>query len=118
MEIPPRCIRGIADIGQIGTTGMRRQDQPGRPQERVDLRGRAGVRRAGAKEQVRELFAGGERPPPGGPRQHIVHEPFEVLVVLLGRVGPVPVGPRVKVEQALRVEPEGLDGEPRRELRQ
>jgi len=83
----------------------------GRPEQRIHLGDGPRVRGPAAKEQVGDFLARGEGPPPGGPGQDIINEAFEVLVVPLGRVRPVDVGPGVEIEQALGIEAEGLDGE-------
>jgi hypothetical protein len=90
----------------------------GRPEQRIDLGDGPRVRGPAAKEQVGDFLARGEGPPPGGPGQDIIDEAFEVLVVPLGRVRPVDVGPGVEIEQALGIEAEGLDGEAPRDFRE
>jgi hypothetical protein len=83
----------------------------GRPEQRIDLGDRPRVRGRAAEQQVGEFLARGEGPPPGRPREAVVYEPLQMLVVFLGRVGPIDVGPRMEVEETLGVQPEGLDGE-------
>jgi hypothetical protein len=90
----------------------------GRPEQRIDLGDGPRVRGPAAKEQVGDFLARGEGPPPGGPGQDIIDEAFEVLVVPLGRVRPIDVGPGVEIEQALGIEAEGLDGEAPRDFRE